>query len=461
VSEQLTSVELAQGIIDDLIQMNQLSAADPQRALEEADAWLQFPHASGRGHRLAGPRTRDCLTRLTSRSLASHGLEGRVDFDGSFKFLMKEFAERFAHEPDAIDESSVAELLSATATHMRSQLADWEVYIPVRFTFQTGKIEVPLGDVQLLPRKLLGRQLRFVIRAYLNDNDHEERSWRRLQARQALEHFLSYKWAAKVQLRGCDEKTAIPAAKEALLSGIDCLHVVFGRRASSRLRMADLTVSFAQSATALRQSGGDLRVWTSRGTLDVLSLPDDWPTWMDQPEVKSLLGLSGVALEAKTRFHDDRSLAMRYLDCARWFGEAVRDDAPFSKVVKYITAIERALVAGARRSIKRTVASRVSNLLYSTLEGIDWQRTYDDVLAAYALRSDLVHGSVSPFSDAVAAGVCNCGDLAENTLRVLLFRLTDDGLLASNVTEREYTDWFDRAGQYVEALRQREEGPPS
>jgi hypothetical protein len=123
--------------------------------------------------------------------------------------------------------------------------------------------------------------------------------------------------------------------------------------------------------------------------------------------------------------------------------------------VKYITAIERAVVAGTQKSIKRTVAKRVSNLLYSSLEGVNWQTTFDNVLSAYALRSDLVHGSVSPFSDAVSAGVNTCGQLAEDTLRVLLFRMSNEGLLARDVSERDYAAWFERADEYVIALRSR------
>jgi hypothetical protein len=455
VTEQVALVELVQGIIQDLVAMDSLCAADPQRALEESDHWLQFPHPSGRGHRLAGRRTRELLIKLTNRCLASDDLTDRVDFDASFRLLMNGVAETFVSQQTPIDEKSVGAVLSETAAKMRSRLADWEIFIPVRFTFQTGNIKVPLGDVELLPRRLLGKELRSEIRDYLGPKDAEERSWRRVQAKFALEHYLSYKWAARVRLRNCDDKSAVRAAKETLLSAIDCLHVVLGRRASSRLRMADLTVSFAQSATALLRVGGELQVWTSRGTLDVLTLPDDWPTWMGQIDVQSLLELSGLALQAKSRFEPSRTLAMRYLDCARWFGEAVRDDAPFSKVVKYITAIERAVVAGTQKSIKRTVAKRVSNLLYSSLEGVNWQTTFDNVLSAYALRSDLVHGSVSPFSDAVSAGVNTCGQLAEDTLRVLLFRMSNEGLLARDVSERDYAAWFERADEYVIALRSR------
>jgi hypothetical protein len=452
----VTDVSVATGIIDDLAAFQELCAEDPERALEVSDSWLQFPHPSGRGHMLVGPGVRPKLINLTERALSDSALQDRVDFDEAFRTLMKEFARRFVTEANVVDEPSVSSLLRFVASEMSARLADWEIYIPVRFAFQTDDVRIRLGDVELLPRPSLKRELRNDIRSYLAEAGVEDRPWRKLEVKYALEYYASYKWAAKVRLFGCDQPTALKSGKEVLLSAIDCLHVVFGRSLSSRLRIGDLKISFDQRATAYRKLDGHIQLSSSRGTLDVLGLPDDWATWLDQPEIEALLELSGIALETRSRFEDSRSLALRYLDCARWFGEAVRDAAPFSKIVKYVTAIERGVVAGTSRSVKRTVATRVSNLLYSTLDGVGWQDTYDDVLAIYALRSDLVHGSVSPFSDSVGAGLRRCGELAENTLRVLLLRLSNEGLLARDVSEAEYADWFKRSHEYVMALRDEE-----
>lgn len=452
---QETSEALALAVIEDLISFDRLANGEFREALEAADPWLQFPHSSGRGSRLAGPRTRECLRELTKRALQSDRLSERANFGEAFRFLKERFAKTFIADQVAICPDSVEDLMKSTANYSRSRLSNWEVWLPVRFAFQTDDVRILLGDVELLPAKFLFRQLHGEIRHYISGASPQDRELQKRQVVDAIEYYKNYKWAARVQIYGCDAKTIRLAAEDTLLSALDCLHVAFGRKISSRLRVGSLAVSHAQSSTVLRRDGGPAEIWWSRGTLDVLGLPDNWADWLADTDLNHLLKLSGVALEAKSRFESERTLAARYLECARWFGEAVRDDAPFSKIVKYITAIERGVVAGSRSSLKTTVATRVSDLLYTTLEGVSWHQTFEDVRNAYRLRSDLVHGTVSPFDDSVKAGVANCGELAENTLRVLLFRLSAQ-LTDTKISERDYASWFSEIRDYSQRLIERD-----
>jgi len=152
-----------------------------------------------------------------------------------------------------------------------------------------------------------------------------------------------------------------------------------------------------------------------------------------------------------------RPLANRFLDAARWFGEGVRDKKSHSKIVKFITSIERLVVAGKSEDISETVATRVADLTIESDHLADWVEKKKLVKRAYALRSDLVHGSVSPFSDPVLKGVSSCGDLAEEVLHIALHRIRKDGLMATDVSEAEYAAWFSGIRTWVLKIHERNE----
>jgi hypothetical protein len=193
-------------------------------------------------------------------------------------------------------------------------------------------------------------------------------------------------------------------------------------------------------------------VQTSHGSLDAMGFAEGWSKDLERPDVMETLELIRTVLEAKADLQIRRPLASRFLDSARWFGEGVRDRQSFSKVIKFITAIERLVVAGKTEDISEMVATRVADLTLESDVKDDWERKKALVKKAYSLRSDLVHGSVSPFSDQVLKGVSICGDLSEELLHAVLHRMRNDGLVASEVSEAQYAQWFDHIRDYVEQI---------
>jgi hypothetical protein len=180
-----------------------------------------------------------------------------------------------------------------------------------------------------------------------------------------------------------------------------------------------------------------------------MGFQDGWSTDLVRPDVVETLDLIRTVLEAKADLRIRRPLANRFLDAARWFGEGVRDRQSFSKIVKFITAIERLVIAGKTEDISETVATRVADLTLESDEKADWEAKKAWVKKAYGLRSDLVHGSVSPFADEVLKGVSACGDLSEEVLYTMLHRLRKDGLVAADVSERQYAQWYEGIRAWV------------
>ncbi len=124
--------------------------------------------------------------------------------------------------------------------------------------------------------------------------------------------------------------------------------------------------------------------------------------------------MAGVVLEARLDPDLSRSLSERILDAAQWFGEATRDTSPSTKVVKYVTAIERlTLTMKLDEGLTKSVCERVAALTTGLIDGRTFEENKSAFSKVYGIRSDLVHGAMSPNDPKVAKQVIAAGDYAE------------------------------------------------
>ncbi|KLE31922.1 hypothetical protein AAW01_10770 [Aurantiacibacter gangjinensis] len=297
---------------------------------------------------------------------------------------------------------------------------------------------------------------------YLSDQkDEKSLEWARKQLREAVDYYKSYKWFAEVTVKGCDAKRAEDAAYELATSALDCLYFLIGRQGTYRVEIGRFKLASDNRALAWVSPDNSLMVQTSYGSLDAMGFKDGWSKDLQRPDVKESLDLIRTVIEAKADLRIRRPLANRFLEAARWFGEGVRDRKSHSKIVKFITAIERLVVAGKSDDISETVATRVADLTIESDDVADWERKKACVKKAYGVRSDLVHGSVSPFSDSVLKSVSSCGDLAEETLYTILHRIRKDGLIAPDVSEKQYAEWLEGVRHWVTDIHGRHQSENS
>ncbi|MCB9930669.1 MAG: hypothetical protein H6844_14805 [Alphaproteobacteria bacterium] len=136
----------------------------------------------------------------------------------------------------------------------------------------------------------------------------------------------------------------------------------------------------------------------------------------------------------------------------RGSAKLVRDDVLSSRAVKYVAAIERILTAERQKHIEKTISIRAADLLFDHKRPRGWEDNKNKILTAYKLRSDLLHGAISPHDEIVAQGINNCGDIAEDILRIILFRLGKDALLMEEASDKRYKNWLDRIREHVASM---------
>jgi hypothetical protein len=108
-------------------------------------------------------------------------------------------------------------------------------------------------------------------------------------------------------------------------------------------------------------------------------------------------------------------LAARFREAASWFGEGVTEASHAAQILDFVTAIERAVVTGDHAEVWRAVTRRAA-ILAAAAEGgdpADWYRRAGDI---YEVRSQIVHGAMSPFAPEAGAMAPQAAVLARAVL---------------------------------------------
>ena len=445
--------ELIEAILLEITRFSKQVTTDFRSARDDFSMWYSLPHPSGNGSIATSKTASFLVDELVERALPMRNLEGRVKRSDLKKDIGKEVVGRFINEQRDIDRRQADRLLSWAAKRAEGRCGTFRFYFPVRFTFQKEPIEIDLGPVKLKWLDTFRAANFGLAKEYLSAKaDEEARQWSGQHLRRAIAYYQSYKWFAEVTVDGFDEEMAEDASYDVLTTALDCLYFLMGRKGTYRIDIGRFKIANDDRALIWTKPDGSMVVRVSSGSLDVMGLEDGWSKELERPDVRQTLNLITNVLEAKADLRTARPLANRFADSARWFGEGVRDRQPYSKIVKFITAIERLIVAGKTDDISETVSIRVADLTIESDNREDWERKKSLVKRAYSVRSELVHGSVSPSSSAVIQSVSICGDIVEETLYAMLHRLHDDGLAATDVSEKQYAEWFADIRKWVDAL---------
>lgn len=451
-----TTVELIGQIVVELGEFARRASADFTSIRDDLEPWYSLPHPSGSGSILTSKKASAMVDELTERALRLRNLEARVSHGDLKKEIGEGLVQRFLAEKRPIDRKQADRLLSWAAKRADGRCGEYTYFYPIRFTFQDEPRKIDLGPVKLKwLRGFHGNIFGYAKNYLLSQKDDKSLDWARKQLREALDYYKSYKWFAEVTVKGCDARRAEDAANDLATSSLDCLYFLIGHKGTYRIEIGRFKLANDDRALAWISPDESMTVRTSYGSLDAMGFEDGWSKDLQRPDVQESLNLIKTVLEAKADLRIRRPLASRFLDAARWFGEGVRDQKSYSKIVKFITAIERLVVAGKSDDISETVATRVADLTIDSDDVADWNKKRALVKKAYSARSDLVHGCVSPFSETVLKSVSSCGDLAEETLYTILHRIREDGLVASDVSEKQYSEWFEGIRKWVNDIHER------
>lgn len=419
-------------------------AAMPWSEVAREDKFLCWlPHPSGGGSILCGRAAIERLENLAreagDQAKLTHRLQEKVLKDA----LAEELVRRFVRDAKPIDGKAVDQALGSAGRVARRRLGDRVHLLPCHLMHAKDPNEICIGPVRFLNRRAARRRWLELLRARraarTEPIDPEQDDAQFLA--QAIGYCRNFGWLAEVEIKACDQETSDQLATAAVTSALDCLHLILGARWSDRMQVGGPALRFDRRASLCVREGA-LEYSISTFGFGQVNFEDGWSEMLALPDRRRLLLLCGVALEAAVDPDLDRPISRRLLDAAQWFGEATRDRSPATRVVKYVTTLERMLMTEERDDIANTIANRLAAMCYAASSAENHARWRDRALRIYDLRSRLVHGSLSPNAPDVLSGVGEAARLAEAGVLHALNLFGVAGLREGKVSARRMGRWF-------------------
>jgi predicted nuclease of predicted toxin-antitoxin system len=412
------------------------------RSIPRDDLLHTIPDPRGRGsHLICGKVAAQKLEELAERATAQGNLSGKIDKNTIVEPLRYLLVKRFLQERKDVNTKNVDRLLSAAARHARAKCTSVTHFIPCHLTFVEEPNELRFGPVVFRSRRNFRALIAPVMRSYRSEVTLQNDGSRGMLL-DVLDYYRAFKWFGEVTIDNCDERTSNRLALDAVTSGLDRIHIIFGAGFTDDMRVGGLKVTKDVRVRLAFSRDKKLMYTWSRTPIGQVNFPIGWSEVLRRDDIERLCRLAGVALETAVNPDLRRPLSQRFIDAIRWYGEAARDASAAAQVVKYVTAIERMLMTEEKDDIATTVAQRASVFCFDAHDTEARSRRFDEVRKLYHLRSRLVHGSKSPFSSDVVDGIYTGATVAREVILMCTSVLGEAGLKDSTQTTRKLSRWF-------------------
>ena len=398
------------------------------------------PHPDGRGGSLiCGREAYNRFYELAKRCLSSEEKRDDFDLQAFTRSIREEFVRVFLKEQKEVDERSVSKMLAAAMKKIKKMQKSLTHYIPCVIVFENQPDRFQIGPVHFT-----------TIENFLNDhrNDFEKKRHHLRNASiehakkavekgkmaankiptledsakhadmmvdKLLEYFKGYKWVASVTIPPCDEKVSLERAQVTVEAALNVLRLFFGAFYGNKLRQGHSRGMITDTANLTRDADGNLFIAISQ-KLEHVPGGDNWfQTITDN--YAFYLEAAGSALNSYLETEGSSHLCQRFLDALNWYGQAVTEQMTSAQIIKYAAALERLTVTKKEKDLTPVVTRRTALLNFDGSKE-DFGRCKKDASKVYEWRSNLMHGSCSPFEKKLGT----ISNLAQRMTQCALFR---------------------------------------
>ncbi|HSI12230.1 MAG TPA: hypothetical protein VK961_09315, partial [Chthoniobacter sp.] len=341
---------------------------------------------------------------------------------------------------------------SAAVRLAANGISDVTHFIPCHLGLAKTPREFSIGSVRFEQTELALARLEPALSAYIEQELDDGDGGRKVRATSLVndtqKYYASFDWIAEICITGCDRSTSKKRAERIVQSALDCLHLLIGAGYSNHMRVGGPGFSTDRRGKIEVKPNGRVEISTS---VDWLSHPvgDGWWEGLTENGRDEFIQLMGVALDVGHGLPRPAPMAQRFLDGVAWFGEAARDPFHASRLIKFVTAIERILTTKNETNLSETLAARGAAMasMFESGRLVSLRQNFKEV---YNLRSLLVHGARSALEPGLGRGVRD----AERLTRLVLFGALqfygETGLQAKDVSLRKHDSWFEDLLKWAE-----------
>lgn len=449
-------------IINEIERFSKISF-DQLKALSREDLAPTLPHPGGHGKLMCGRAAAEKIEELAKNYLAGHPLSGRLAAKEVVDLFGDELVCRFLAKGSEVNDTQIEEALSSAVSAAAAHLADVVHYIPCHLSWKEARNSFSIGPVTFHPRRVFFELIETGLDRYvglsgapptMDAQSRENERWLLQSLRdQATRYYESFKWVAEVEIRGCDPEISRERAQFAVSSAVDVLHLLLGARFSVNMRAGGPRLEEDKRASIIRGGDGVVDVFVSRAPVGQV-LEQNWWEVISTGDGNYYRDAAGKSLEVTTDPDLKRPLSYRFLEALSWFGQAVRETSDAAQVIKYVTSIEQMVLTG-EQDVSKTVKSRAAALCWEPGGDRHLHQWSDNIGTLYTLRSDLVHGLISPFDARVAAGVQDCEKAARCVLIRGLSYFHAIGLDIGKISRKELRAFYKKYVHNIHELEKR------
>lgn len=380
------------------------------------------------------------LDELCVSAITFAGLAGRVAIPTAKRRLGPLLVRLIIREAQPISQSTLQRAYQLCEPDLRAALITRTHLLPCHIVDGKEPESIAIGPVTFLNRTAARKLVQRALAEKVRSDTNWTRNDRRMLA-QAIHYYRKYQWVALVTIEDCDPKLAAEYARSTITLALSGLQLFLGAQASGDMVVAGNASGWARTAELKIGPSGAPDVAVTTSYKGGASFEAGWSADLEQEGMKLGLGLLGKALEASLP-GINRPLSNRYLGSLQWYGEAVRDQSPATRLIKFVTAIEHLLLTDERDGITDVLTKRVAALTYEIGSAqsrinveVEFRRLYD-------LRSRFVHGALAPWDESARLQLRSAAQIAENVFHSALNLWREEGLVSQRANTKRLRKWF-------------------
>ncbi|MHB8652937.1 MAG: hypothetical protein ACYDA9_03570 [Terriglobia bacterium] len=329
------------------------------------------------------PGTRACYERfdqIVTRGLKALGPNARTHDRNTLRNLL---IRKFAAEAEKIIADTTAEnaheIFETVLSAAEKEYKALTHYIPCFLVAQKSPERFSIGPVTFVVQDAFMKANESALRASITAGPSSDLFLTSLQS-----FFSTFGWVATVRVPACDDAVSTSVARRVVQSALNLFKLFVGSDRASNVRQRyDTSIPGATSTLALPDSGIFLAS-NARKLRDAV-VPEDWHEQLT--EIRQWRTGQRILSNAWENWGDVSEPYQRFLDAMSWHGDAIVEQDPQARILKFWTAIERVVSLKNGDPVTRRAA------IMSVHDVSDFDKRFLQCQKLYANRSDIVHGT--------------------------------------------------------------------
>ncbi len=347
--------------------------------------------------------------------------------------LRAEYSRRFAAQFMEVSSKNVERMISSAYKRSSRKFAEITHYIPCSIFLSRSVDQFSIGPVTF-----------YTIGKFKNLFTDEIKNLRSQISKEHFEHFGSkttekdsntlanklvdgledsffeYDWIAEIKIDECNEKVSYEKALSVTKSALNILKLLFGSYYTSRISTGEDNAHREKAAKLYKPKN-------KRFNISLSFIPqsnvigEDWLELLNS-DFHRYFHCAGNMLHHLIKFIHPPPLVIRFISSLTWYGDAVSETSSASKVIKFVSAIEGVTGTGIEKDEQGNefgvtdIVVRRSSLLYSLATRLPIDKSKRKIGDIYEVRSNLVHGSLSPFDDSCVTAAIESEEVSRMVL---------------------------------------------